>query len=394
MSDTPELPPGDEPEQRLPVPRPPAEVAPVERFTSPPPTRSVELTPERAAQVVRSSSNARWVGFLAVVVVVLFITIYWFYELAPLGFREPRLDAEAAAQQVTSVERGYNLYEANCARCHGANGEGGIGPALNRQDKLFAHLSVDYLNNMMIAGGRYACGNPNSIMPIWSNEGRPAGPLNYIQIEDLIAFIRAPSNETYTIRDPALNEPKLDPITGEVKTFNGWVDVNYKPAPGATPFPACWSDEFNTASAAPGASGAPAASAGASGAPAPSAEASAPLPSAGPSGSPAASGGAGGAKVSIVASGIAWQTPDLTATAGAPFDLSFDNEDAGDAAQLHAQGLDRRGRLQERHLPRRRHPRLHGPGTHGRHLSVRVHRASDDDGDAHRKVMSPPVVGG
>jgi mono/diheme cytochrome c family protein/plastocyanin len=329
MSDTPELPPGDEPEQRLPVPRPPAEVAPVERFTSPPPTRSVELTPERAAQVVRSSSNARWVGFLAVVVVVLFITIYWFYELAPLGFREPRLDAEAAAQQVTSVERGYNLYEANCARCHGANGEGGIGPALNRQDKLFAHLSVDYLNNMMIAGGRYACGNPNSIMPIWSNEGRPAGPLNYIQIEDLIAFIRAPSNETYVIRDPALNEPKLDPITNEVKTFNGWVDVNYKPAPGATPFPACWSDEFNTPSAAPGASGAPAASAGASGAPAPSAEASAPLPSAGPSGSPAASGGAGGAKVSIVASGIAWQTPDLTATAGAPFDLSLDNEDAG-----------------------------------------------------------------
>ena len=74
----------------------------------------------------------------------------------------------------------------------------------------------------------------------------PPGPLNYIQIEDLIAFIRAPSNETFTIRDPALNEPKLDPITDEVKTFNGWVDVNYKPAPGATPFPACWSDEFNT----------------------------------------------------------------------------------------------------------------------------------------------------
>ena len=96
--------------------------APVERFTSPPSTRSVELTPERAAQVVRQSSNARWVGFLAVVVVILFITIYWFYELAPLGFREPRLDAEAAAQQVTSVERGYNLYEANCARCHGVNG--------------------------------------------------------------------------------------------------------------------------------------------------------------------------------------------------------------------------------------------------------------------------------
>ena len=161
-------------------------------------------------------------------------------------------------QQVTSVERGYNLYEANCARCHGANGEGGIGPALNRQDKLYAHLSVDYLNNMMVAGGRYACGNVNSVMPVWSNEGHPPGPLNYIQIDDLISFIRAPSTETYTIRDPELVEPKRDPITNEVRTFNGWVDVNYKPAPGATPFPACWSDEFAAASGAP--SGRPAAS--------------------------------------------------------------------------------------------------------------------------------------
>ena len=235
-----------EPEERLPVPRPPAEVAPVERFTSAPSVRAVELTPERAAQVVRQSSNARWVGFLGVVVVILFIAIYWFYELAPLGITESRLDSEAAAQQVTAVERGYNLYEANCARCHGANGEGGIGPTLNRQDKLFAHLSVDYLNNVLVVGGRYVCGNPNSLMPIWSNEGHPPGPLNYIQIEDLIAFIRAPSTETYTIRDPALGEPKVDPITGEVRTFKGWVDPAYKPAPGATPFPACWSDEFAT----------------------------------------------------------------------------------------------------------------------------------------------------
>ena len=99
MSDTP----GRDPEERLPVPRPPAEVAPVERFTSPPSVRAVELTPERAAQVVRQSSNARWVGFLGVVVVILFIAIYWFYELAPLGITESRLDTEAAAQQVTAV---------------------------------------------------------------------------------------------------------------------------------------------------------------------------------------------------------------------------------------------------------------------------------------------------
>lgn len=321
MSDTS----GRGPEERLPVPRPPAEVAPVERFSSPPSVRAVELTPERAAQVVRQSSNARWVGFLGVIVVILFIAIYWFYELAPLGITEARLDTEAAAQQVTAVERGYNLFQANCARCHGANGEGGIGPTLNRQDKLFAHLSVDYLNNVLVVGGRYVCGNPNSLMPIWSNEGRPPGPLNYIQIEDLIAFIRAQSTETYTIRDPSLGEPKVDPITGEIKTFKGWVDPSYKPAAGATPYPACWTDEFAT----------PAASAGASGSPAPSGAApsgSAPVPSGSPaesgapSGSPAASAGAG-ATVKITASGIAFTTPQVTAPADTAFVIDFDNQD-------------------------------------------------------------------
>ena len=301
--------PGPETELRLPVPREPSEPAPVERFTSPPSIRNVQFSPERAAQVVRQSSNARWVGFLAVVVVILFITIYWFYELAPLGFTQPRLDAEASSQYVTSVERGYNLYEANCARCHGANGEGGIGPTLNRQDKLFAHLSVDYINNMLFAGGRYACGNPNSAMPIWSNAGNPPGPLNYTQIEDLINFIRAPSTDTFTKRDPSLGEPLTDPITNQVETFKGWRDPNYKPAPGATPYPACWADEFTN----------PQPSAGASGVPAPS----------GATGSPAASGGATGEKVTITAQGIAFTTPNVTAPVGKPWVLSFDNEDAG-----------------------------------------------------------------
>jgi mono/diheme cytochrome c family protein/plastocyanin len=293
MADTPE--PGSE--ERLPVPRPPAEVAPVERFSGPPQTRSVELTPERAAQVVRSSSNARWVGFLAVVIVVLFAAVYWFYEIAPLGITESRLDAETASQQVISIERGYNLFQANCARCHGKQGEGGIGPALNRQDKLYAHLSVEYIDNVLFAGGRYVCGDPNSVMPVWSNEGHPAGPLNYVQLDDLIAFIRAPSNETFIIRDPSLGEPLKDPITGQTRTFNGWRDVNYKPAPGATPYPNCWKDEFTSASA-------------------------------GPSGSPAASVNPNAPTVTIEASGIAFTTSTVTAPSTA-FTLEFNNQDAG-----------------------------------------------------------------
>jgi plastocyanin/mono/diheme cytochrome c family protein len=295
----PEAAPAEEREQRLPVPReePTQTVAPADRFTSAPPLRRFELTPERAAQVVRQSANARWVGFLAVVVVILFVSIYWFYELGlPGGLSEPRLEAEVAAQQVTAVERGYNVYEANCARCHGEEGEGGIGPVLNRQDKLFQHLNEDYLRNIFQAGGRYACGDPNSIMPVWADTGHPPGPLNYRQIQELIAFIRAPSDQTFIKRDEELLDPRIDPVTGEVETFHGWVDPNYQPAPGSTPYPACWKDEFASGSAAP---------------------------TAGASTDPSAE------VIEVAAANIAFDPTTLTAPADAAFTLRFDNQDAG-----------------------------------------------------------------
>jgi hypothetical protein len=77
MTDAPEPP----PEQRLPAPRPPDRVS-AERFTAAPSLKAIDgLTPERSAGIVRQSSSARWVGFLTVVFVTLFIVGYWFYEL-------------------------------------------------------------------------------------------------------------------------------------------------------------------------------------------------------------------------------------------------------------------------------------------------------------------------
>jgi mono/diheme cytochrome c family protein/plastocyanin len=314
MSDTPELEPG----QNLPAPRPPAEPAPVERFSASPSVLANELSPERAARIVRQSSNARWVGFLTVIVVILFTALYWFYEVGgPLGITEPRLDAELTAQQVTAVERGYNVFEANCARCHGVNGEGGVGPALNRQDKLFAHLNENYLRTVLATGGRYVCGNPNSLMPVWSNLSTPPGPLNYRQIDELIAYLRATNDVTYTVRDAELGTPLKDPLTGKVKTFTGWRDPKYQPAPDATPYPACWEDEFTTPSASAGASGSP----GASAAPGASPSAAAPSASAG--------GGTGTPPISIVAQGIAFTTPSVIVPPNQGFQIAFDNEDAG-----------------------------------------------------------------
>ncbi|GIW20687.1 MAG: hypothetical protein KatS3mg065_0983 [Chloroflexota bacterium] len=295
------------PDSRLPVPRPPAEPVSPDRFAAPPSARRFELTPERAAQIVRQSSSARFVGFLAVGVVVLFVIVYYFYELGfPGGLTQSRLAAETEAQQVTAVERGYNIYQANCARCHGANGEGGIGPKLNDQSKLFWHLREDYLRNILEVGGRYACGDPNSLMPVWSD--RNGGPLNYKAIEDLIAFLRATNEREYTVRDPELFEPEIDPETGRPKTFTGWRDPNWRPEPGATPYPACWKDEFTSpASPAPGLAGA--------------------SPSA-PAASPGASAPAG-VVLEISAQNIAFDKTELRAPANTPFQIRFTNNDAG-----------------------------------------------------------------
>jgi mono/diheme cytochrome c family protein/plastocyanin len=296
MTDTPERDPQSDavqppapsggPETRLPARRPSAEPAPVDRFSSPPQARRFELTPERAASIVRQSSSARWIGFLSVVVVVLFVIIYYFYELGlPGGLSQARLGAELEHQQVVAVERGYNLYQANCARCHGVNGEGGIGPVLNDQMKLYQHLSEEYLQNVLEVGGRYVCGNADSVMPVWSDQN--GGPLNYRQIEELIAFLRAPSDQEFEIRDATLNEP-----TG--RTFRGWRDPNFQPPPEATPFPDCWSRPEGSPSTAPSAS----------------------LP-------------ADAEVLEVTASQIAFDVKELTAPADTTFGIHFVQQDSG-----------------------------------------------------------------
>ncbi len=287
--------PGQSPEQRLPVPREPAEVEPAERFTAPPQAHAFGLTSERAAKIVRQSANARWVAFLAVTLVAVFVIVYYFYELGVPGIANTsRLEKEVAAQQVTDVERGYKLYQANCARCHGVDGEGGIGPILNDQAKLLTHLSPTYIQTVLEVGGRYVCGNPNSLMLAWLE---PKGPLNYREVEEIIAFIRAPSTLEYDAVDKETHE-------STVKT--GWRDPAYVLPAGATPVPACW-DPTKQPTPAPGASAAP------SGAPTPA----------------PTTGEQPGAVLEITAEGIAFDTDTLAAPADTPFQIVFANNDAG-----------------------------------------------------------------
>jgi mono/diheme cytochrome c family protein len=217
-----------------------------DRFEAGDAAHTVGLTEERAAAVVRQSGNARFMAFLGALVLVLFIPFYWIYDIGlPFLGVEGRLAAEEQTQYVMDVARGQELYLANCARCHGNTGQGGIGPPLNDQGKLYnaltpqglpgtGHLNPDYLEIVLHTGGRYICGDPNSLMPAWI---QPEGPLNYREIEEIIAFMLA-SNEVSWIHHDLHPEPGTTPAPPT--EYRGWRDPNYEPPPGATPVPACW----------------------------------------------------------------------------------------------------------------------------------------------------------
>ena len=217
----------------------------VERFSAGPRAHPVGLTEERAAQVIKQSGGARNTAFLVIMIIALFIPIYWFYDLgiSALGM-DGRMAKTVETQYVTDVARGYDLYLNNCSSCHGANGQGGIGPPLNNQDKLYNALTDDrkpgtgllnpnYLKKVLEVGGRYVCGDAKSLMPAWL---APAGPLNYRQIEELIAFVTA-STETEFEWPPEGAHVTADTVHREV---TGWRDPLYEPAPGAPTPPACW----------------------------------------------------------------------------------------------------------------------------------------------------------
>lgn len=133
--------------------------------------------PERNPDVELERSTNKWM-FAGAILMGLMVLIFPFYR-----FYEPANRAEAREVHVQSLaDQGEAIYQLNCASCHGADGEGGIGPALNA--KQFLESANDVQISALIA-----VGVPGSQMGAYSLDF--GGPLTSEQIEAVTTFLRS-----------------------------------------------------------------------------------------------------------------------------------------------------------------------------------------------------------
>lgn len=98
-------------------------------------------------------------------------------------FREPaRIQAVEAADKIAAETAGRALYADNCVACHGENGEGKVGPALNSRELL--RMAPDETLFSLIRTGV-----PGTVMPAWGQAA--GGPFTDEQIAQIVAFLRA-----------------------------------------------------------------------------------------------------------------------------------------------------------------------------------------------------------
>ncbi|MDJ0767563.1 MAG: cytochrome c [Ilumatobacter sp.] len=113
-----------------------------------------------------------------VVLLALMAAVFPFYR-----WYEPGSRSDAREEQLASLAvKGEGVWQFNCSSCHGLNGEGGIGPALNSEQ--FLQSSTDDQARTLIA-----VGIPGSQMSAYSLDY--GGPLTSEQIKAVVTFIRS-----------------------------------------------------------------------------------------------------------------------------------------------------------------------------------------------------------
>lgn len=126
-------------------------------------------------ELERSTNRAMVAGTVLLFAMALVFPLYrWIEPVNRETSREAHLDSLA--------ESGERLWSFNCSSCHGINGEGGIGPALN--SRQFLQAASDGQTELLVA-----VGVPGSQMSAYSQDF--GGPLTSEQIKAVVVYIRS-----------------------------------------------------------------------------------------------------------------------------------------------------------------------------------------------------------
>lgn len=127
---------------------------------------------------MRSKENYRHYFLAAAVLILVTIVVFQIYI-----WNEPnRIQSDEAADKLAAETAGQGLYFENCSSCHGDNGHGGIGPALNSRELLESTIDEVFF-------GLTKIGIPGMLMPAWSQSF--GGPFTDEQVCQIVAFIRS-----------------------------------------------------------------------------------------------------------------------------------------------------------------------------------------------------------
>jgi cbb3-type cytochrome c oxidase subunit III len=122
-------------------------------------------------------------NYNSIVIFGLALSLLIFFGFAAYLFLEDTRVAEAADDLAEErLNHGREIYNEQCASCHGQNGEGGIGTALN--DKNLLQNTPDDIFFSLIRSGV-----PSTEMPAWSVDF--GGPLTDEDIRSTVAYIRS-----------------------------------------------------------------------------------------------------------------------------------------------------------------------------------------------------------
>jgi mono/diheme cytochrome c family protein len=115
------------------------------------------------------------IGLVLTLLVLGAMTFYFVGE-------NTRLAQAASVFTEERVARGRTIYNEQCVSCHGGQGEGGVGPALNNRTVLKNTLDSVFFSVIR-------SGVPSTQMPAWSVDY--GGPLTDEDVRDVVAFVRA-----------------------------------------------------------------------------------------------------------------------------------------------------------------------------------------------------------